>query len=273
MIRRIDFSDIKNTPIGYLGGIDFFNKNKSITFKSGINVIVGLNGCGKTTLLNLIRRYTLCLTNMTSTCPSGNMEFIKLLFSDDDKICDGIKVISDYQGVVFNMLDYKVLEEGSNCLQSASKFNTYINMLNCSTGEGISSGLDSLFNIMFDPKTNLEFPIKKLKEIAINKYSPAQSKAKAEQLLQYYRENSFQYDNPKDFEFTVLMDEPDRNLDINRIKEVYNILSQEKENTQIIAVVHNPVLIYRLSKSKNVNIIEMTEGYVEDVVKFVENTK
>ena len=69
------------------------------------------------------------------------------------------------------------------------------------------------------------------------------------------------------------MDEPDRNLDINRIKEVYNILSQEKENTQIIAVVHNPVLIYRLSKSKNVNIIEMTKGYVEDVVKFVENTK
>ena len=126
---------------------------------------------------------------------------------------------------------------------------------------------------MFDPKTNLEFPIKKLKEIVTNKYLPAQSKAKAEQLLQYYRENSFQYDNPKDFEFTVLMDEPDRNLDINRIKEVYNILSQEKENTQIIAVVHNPVLIYRLSKSKNVNIIEMTEGYVEDVVKFVENTK
>lgn len=273
MIKRIDFSDIKNAPIGYLGGIDFFNKNKSITFKSGINVIVGLNGCGKTTLLNLIRRYTLCLTNMTSTCPSGNMEFIKLLFFDDDKICDGIKVISDYQGVVFNMLDYKVLEEESNCLQSASKFNTYINMLNCSTGEGISSGLDSLFNVMFDPKTNLEFPIKKLKEIVINKYLPAQSKAKAKQLLQYYRENSFQYDNPKDFEFTVLMDEPDRNLDINRVKEVYNILSHKKDNTQIIAVVHNPVLIYRLSKSKNVNIIEMTKGYVEDVVKFVENTK
>lgn len=271
MIKRIDFSDIKNTPIGYLGGIDFFNKNKSITFKSGINVIVGLNGCGKTTLLNLIRRYTLCLTNMTSTCPSGNMEFSRLLFSNDDKICDGVKVIADYQGVVFNMLDYKVLKEGSNCLQSASKFNTYINMLNCSTGEGISSGLDSLFNIMFDPKTNLEFPIKKLKEIASNKYSAIHSKAK--QLLQYYKENSFQYDNPKDFEFTVLMDEPDRNLDINRIKEIYNILSQEKENTQIIAVVHNPVLIYKLSKSNHVNIIEMTKDYIEDVVKFVEDTK
>lgn len=273
MIKRIDFSDIKNAPIGYLEDIDFFNKNKSVTFKSGINVIVGLNGCGKTTLLNLIRRYTLCLTNMTSICPSGNMEFTELLSkpSNDNKICDGIKVVSDYQGVIFNMLDYKVLEGESNCLQNSTKFQAYLNVINCSTGEGISSGLDTLFNVMFDPKTSLEFPIKNLKEIAINKHSPAQSKA--EQLLQYYKENSFQYNNPKDFEFTVLMDEPDRNLDINKIKEVYNILSQKKENTQIIAVVHNPILIYRLSKSKHVNIIEMTKGYVKDVIKFVESAK
>lgn len=124
---------------------------------------------------------------------------------------------------------------------------------------------------MFDPKTNLEFPIKKLKEVASNKYSAIHSKA--EQLLQYYKENSFQYDNPKDFEFTVLMDEPDRNLDINRVEEVYNVLKLKKENTQIIAVVHNPILIYKLSKLNHVNIIEMTEGYVKEVIKFVENTK
>ena len=145
MIKRIDFSNIKNAPIDYLGDIDFFNKNKSVTFKSGINVIVGLNGCGKTTLLNLIRRYTLCLTNMISTCPSNNLELINLLFSNDNKLWDGVKIISDYQGVVFNMLDYKVLERESNCLQSVSKFNTYVNTLNCSTGEGIYSGLDIVY--------------------------------------------------------------------------------------------------------------------------------
>lgn len=70
------------------------------------------------------------------------------------------------------------------------------------------------------------------------------------------------------------MDEPDRNLDITRIKEIYDILNHKKENTQIIAVIHNPILIYKLSKRSHVNIIEMTDGYVEDVVKFVEsNTK
>ena len=55
MIKRIDFTNINNSPISYLNDIDSFNKNKSISFKSGINVVVGLNGCGKTTLLNLIR--------------------------------------------------------------------------------------------------------------------------------------------------------------------------------------------------------------------------
>lgn len=273
MIKRIDFTDINNSPISYLENIDFFNKNKSVSFKSGINVVVGLNGCGKTTLLNLIRRYTLCLNYMTSTCPSGNLEFTDLLikYPKKNKICDGIKVISDYQGVVFNMLDSKVLDRRDNFLQDRVKFQAYFNNLHCSTGESIVSGIDVLFKTMFDPKTNLEFPIKELKEMANSDLLPRQDKAK--QLLQYYKENSFQYDNPTDFEFTVLMDEPDRNLDIIRLKEVYGVLSRRKEQSQIIAVIHNPILIYKLSKIKDINFIEMTENYVQDVVDFVENAK
>lgn len=274
MIKRIDFTDINNTPISYLGDIDFFNKNKSVSFKSGVNIIVGLNGCGKTTLLNLIRRYTLCLNSITSTCPSGNLEFNDLLtkYPNPDKLCDGIKIISDYQGVVFNMMEHNVLERRENFLQDRVKFQTYFNNLHCSTGEGISNGLDTLFKTMFDSKTNLEFPFKELKKIANSDFLPHQDKVT--QLLQYYKENSFKYDDPKDFEFTVLMDEPDRNLDINRVKEIYDILNHKKENTQIIAVIHNPILIYKLSKRSHVNFIEMTDGYVQDVVDFVEsNTK
>lgn len=271
MIKRINFTDINNSPISYLGDIDFFNKNKSVSFKSGVNVIVGLNGCGKTTLLNLIRRYTLCLNDMTSTCPSGNLELSDLLTKNinGDEICDGVKIISDYQGVVFNMLEYKTLEKRENFLQDHVKFQTYFNSLHCSTGEGISSGLDMLFKTMFDTKTNLEFPIKDLKKISNSDFLPHQAKAK--QLLEYYKENSFKYDNPAEFEFTVLMDEPDRNLDINRVKDIYDILNHKKEQTQIIAVIHNPILIYKLSKCSHVNIIEMTENYVDDVVKFVES--
>jgi ABC-type enterochelin transport system ATPase subunit len=72
-------------------------------------------------------------------------------------------------------------------------------------------------------------------------------------------------------EWTILMDEPDRNLDIENINQVKGILSFHKEHTQIIAVVHNPLLICSLSKIKDINIIEMTEGYVHKVNQLVRN--
>lgn len=74
------------------------------------------------------------------------------------------------------------------------------------------------------------------------------------------------------FEYTVLMDEPDRNLDIDNIMQIYNVLSFHKLQTQIIAIVHNPALIYKLSKLDCVNFIEMTEGYLKDVVNFISET-
>ena len=73
------------------------------------------------------------------------------------------------------------------------------------------------------------------------------------------------------FEYTVLMDEPDRNLDIDNVMQIYNVLSFHKPQTQIIAIVHNPALIYKLSKLDCVNFIEMTEGYLNKISIFASN--
>jgi hypothetical protein len=63
------------------------------------------------------------------------------------------------------------------------------------------------------------------------------------------------------------MDEPDRNLSIDNIDQIISILSYKKPNTQIIAVVHNPLIIYSLSKiDDKVNFIEMTKGYREKII-------
>lgn len=67
------------------------------------------------------------------------------------------------------------------------------------------------------------------------------------------------------------MDEPDRNLDIDNIMQIYNVLSFHKLQTQIIAIVHNPALIYKLSKLDCVNFIEMTEGHLSKICIFVSN--
>ena len=66
-------------------------------------------------------------------------------------------------------------------------------------------------------------------------------------------------------EWTILMDEPDRNLSIYNISQIKEILSIHKPNTQVIVVIHNPLLIYSLSKKSNINWIELTEGYIDKV--------
>lgn len=53
------------------------------------------------------------------------------------------------------------------------------------------------------------------------------------------------------------------------IGDIKEILSYHKPHTQIIAVVHNPLLICALSKNKEVNLIEMTKGYVGKVKRMV----
>lgn len=85
---------------------------------------------------------------------------------------------------------------------------------------------------------------------------------------EYYEDNHVVL-MEKDFEYTILMDEPDRNLDIDNIMDLYKVLSFHKPQTQIIAVIHNPALIYKLSKLDCVNFIEMTKGYLKKITGFM----
>lgn len=65
--------------------------------------------------------------------------------------------------------------------------------------------------------------------------------------------------------------ECDALFDIDNIMQIYNVLSFHKPQTQIIAIVHNPALIYKLSKLDCVNFIEMTEGYLNKIRIFASN--
>ena len=85
-------------------------------------------------------------------------------------------------------------------------------------------------------------------------------------MLKYYKENKFDI-TPEEFSYTFLIDEPDKNLDIENIEEIYKVLSYKKEMTQLICVIHNPILIYKLSKLDHVNWIELSDGYLDKIKK------
>ena len=201
----------------------------------------------------------LCEKSMCSEMPIEALDSPPI-FDDDDKVFDGIDILSDYAGKVFRLLSSTEMNKDS-VLKNISNLDLYVNNIRRSYGEKVVLSLESLFNLIFGQK-DYTFPIQDL--IEYKKKSNAFWIKRIDNLLKYYKRNRITL-TKDDFEYTILMDEPDRNLDIDNIIQIYNVLSFHKPQTQIIAIVHNPVLIYKLSKLDCVNFIEMTEGYLNKI--------
>lgn len=266
MITSIKIKDNTKTPFKYASDIEAFENGREFIFKPGVNVIIGKNGSGKSTLLNIISMYALCEKSMCSEMPIEALDFPPI-FDDDGKVLDGINISSDYEGKVFRFLSSTETNQ-NDVLKNISNLDLYVNGIRKSYGEKVVLSLESLFNLMFGQK-DYTFPIQDLVEY--KKKSNAFWIKRIDNLLRYYKRNHITL-TESSFEYTVLMDEPDRNLDIDNIMQIYNVLSFHKPQTQIIAIVHNPALIYKLSKLDCVNFIETTEGYLKDITNFINET-
>ena len=265
MITSVKIKDNTKTPFEYASDIEAFENSREFIFKPGVNVIIGKNGSGKLTLLNIISMYALCEKSMCSEMPAEALDFPPI-FDDNDKVLDGIDISSDYVGKVFRLLPL-IETDRNNVLKNINNFDLYANSIQKSYGEKVVLSLESLFNLMFGQK-DYTFPIQDLVEY--KKKSNAFWIKRIDNLLKYYERNRITL-TESSFEYTVLMDEPDRNLDIDNVMQIYNVLSFHKPQTQIIAIVHNPALIYKLSKLDCVNFIEMTEGYLNKISIFASN--
>lgn len=268
MLESVIINDINKTPINYLVEIPIFQKQKQFNFKKGINIIIGPNGCGKSTLLKLISKYLLCEDKSKSECPKRGLDFPKNLFKDISleamELNDGVDIKYDYSVVSFHLRSPKEMKNE----ESMSNFNSFCSFItgaSSSMGENMLVALNSLFNLAFNKDTELAFPISKLEE-KINFVNEIW-KENFKNLLNYYKKNHIKTEQKV---FTFLLDEPDRNLDISNIESVYNILSYKRKDIQLIAVIHNPILIYKLSKLDYINFIELEKGYLNKIKKVIE---
>lgn len=184
------------------------------------------------------------------------------------KCLDKISIKSDYIGKVFHLLQQTEMRN-DDILNNINNLSLYMNGASRSSGEKNLHAMNSLFDFVFN-QDEYTFPIQKLMEF--KKKSNEFWANRIDNLLKYYKDNRVVL-MEKDFEYTILMDEPDRNLDIDNIMDLYKVLSFHKPQTQIIAVIHNPALIYKLSKLDHVNFIEMTKGYLKKVVNFMNKNK
>lgn len=268
MIESVIIRDINKVPIKYMANIPIFQQRKKFEFKKGINVIIGSNGCGKSTLLNLMSKYLLCENKNKSEYYSGK-GFPKNLFKDDlwedfMKFNDGVDIKGDFSICSFNLRNTKEMNT-EEALDNFNSFGSFYTGLKSSMGENILISLNSLFKLAFNENTRLSFPITELENEM--KFVNKIWKENIKNLLNYYKKNHIK---TKQKIFTFLLDEPDRNLDIFNIKSLYNILSYKREDIQLIAVIHNPILIYKLSKLSYVNFVELEKEYLNKIKKVIE---
>jgi hypothetical protein len=262
MITRIVINDNKATPggLGYLSELKAFANGKEYNFHPGINLIVGANGCGKSTLLKIIKTYLLVYqrdcswySDATGWPPviypfRDSFSFAGKAKASPGKL--GIDVYADYQRNTFCYVSENKGDDVFSFLQGWE-------MAGKSTGERYLEAYKFLFGYAFSKKAELYFDYSQATE-----FSERFPEFEIPDMGKYAKEHTVECAD----QWTFLLDEPDRNLDIvNAFKEALIPFRLVRSDIQVIGVLHNPLLIAELSKRPDVNIIELTPGYVKKV--------
>lgn len=275
MIEKIKFKfdSENNTNKVFLRGIhpywyakDVFKnlKGHEIKFSPGINVLVGENGSGKTTIIDIIRTLTLCRGKFYSEQDFTHLDNAK--WSRILNTSKGIDLYAGYDIVTFNMYNLNQMDAISESCEDydfrSSRIQQKMAYAEESAGQRVVGDITSMLNYAFGDH--------RLDNLGTGCFNENKFNNKNYKKYQTYCKNHMCEERI----ITMLFDEPDKGLSIENLEFIKDIYTYPRSDTQTIVVLHNPILILSVINNPNVNIIELTPGYVDKLVKFAkENLK
>lgn len=308
MIHRITFKDLSDSKFSYASKLKYFKKNEYVEFKPGLNLIIGENGTGKTTILSMIKWYFLESSSMIPRLDInnfGHLEYFKSFLDENENAWyNGIDINADFHSGVYSQIGgenegdlYGTLSDmNRHSLSSGQK--TIFDFISVMNAYNYDSHIDKLTE-----EWNERQRIKKEKEEKNNNHNHTHAYAykrcreiydpKPEVIFQspidiftYIKHDGvndiwnkrindsiswYEKNEVKDGITSFIIDEPDRGLGIKKLCELRDYLielSKKKDKFQAIIVLHNPLLIKKLIDIEDVNVIETSYRYKFAIKKF-----
>jgi energy-coupling factor transporter ATP-binding protein EcfA2 len=228
-------------------------KDKNFEFSEGFNCLFGPNGCGKSSILKIIKAYCAiekggwsCLSDpikLPATLPS-HFPAVYSIYSPGNCIA---KVDWDGSPSFFNEGDVKI--DGFSWFFTNEKMSE----------DGITNGDEHLENMATKPSSG-QYRLQKLNKIFNILENPPKITAKTP-------EGQYISSLPRNGKITILLDEPERALSLPKQMELFDILSNLSEKYQIIVATHSPFILFQ----ENVEIFDFEKNYSQLCINIFKN--
>lgn len=232
----------KRPIIKYSDKIKFLDHG--VSFKPGVNVVVGSNGCGKTTLLASLA--ILFLAKQQGYTSFKGKEGLQSLFPiGKGWVCDDV-VRHNGKSILYLMKYNTSYFDNDNYLDS---FYSIMSQNKTSTGESNQYHL----NLLFKNKEKLK-PVEDLiKGFKANDLWQKRINA----WYTWFKQGIVKDDQ----QTTLLMDEPTMGFDFKTKAKFWTMMSMARDRFQTIIASHDTLPLF----IPDINIIECEKGYVEEV--------
>lgn len=240
MFERIEFEDISQSKAyNYAEKLDFFKNNKSIEFKPGLNIIFAPNGTGKSTILEILAKFTASEQGGISTITNS---WKQDMINFGVNTMKGIKVFHDGQPTLYNNPRKAVGLFGGMAAFDDDFFEQGImeTQLRESTGYTTMTRLQRVLAVL---SGQAQMP------------KDFQKKSSLDDTYNTFLKANIEKNQP-----TMILDEPESGLAIHVQANIFRMINKraKENNLQIIVATHSPFAL-----SCDANFIELQPGYLK----------